>query len=647
LTKSGLERDLFSGVADERKLLKDEAEEPLVRLLNATPEKRAIASAIACAILLFLTGCQIPKLALPEKGAPLPADFNGKVSAENSAKLSIEEFFNDPVLVFTIEQALASNQELKVLNGDVTIAANEILSRRGEYLPFVSFRGEAGLDKHSLYTPLGAAEEQLLYPPGKHFPDPLPNFLLGLDIFWRLDIWRELRNARDAAAQRYFAAIERRNYFVTTLVADVAENYYELLALDNRLEILDRIIGLQEQNLRFSEANKRAARGTDLPVQRFQAEVRKNQSEKLIVRQAIIETENRINFLAGRFPQPVERQSVDFINLNLRALNVGVPSQLLLYRRDIQQAERELAAAGLDVRVARARFFPRLDISGTVGYEAFNPRYLFNPDALIAEIAAGLVQPLINKKAIQADYLSANARQLQSVYNYQRVVLNAFTEVVNSLSKVENYRQSVELKKQQLDALETSVDVAGRLFQSARIEYVDVLFAQRDLLDARTLLIETKQQQLSAVVSAYQALGGGAWLSGLPQNPAGLEIPAPQPPPIEVLPQPAQGNEDDQPEKLPPGGDTAGQPALDGMEIAPPRIRLGQSNMDAGQGSGSLTLRQPAAASPESAASGHYAIAAGNQRSEMTLYNLQSDDRLSGEGTANTDLPHAWTLRRK
>ena len=145
--------------------------------------------------------------------------------------------------------------------------------------------------------------------PGKHFPNPLPNFLVGVNLSWQLDIWRQLRNARDAAAQRYLAASERRNYFVTRLVAEIAENYYGLMALDKRLENLDRIIALQEQSLEIAKAKMEAARGTELAVQRFQAEVRKNQSEKLIVKQEIIEVENRINFLVGRFPQPVERMS--------------------------------------------------------------------------------------------------------------------------------------------------------------------------------------------------------------------------------------------------------------------------------------------------------------------------------------------------
>jgi outer membrane protein TolC len=120
------------------------------------------------------------------------------------------------------------------------------------------------------------------------------------------------------------------------------------------------------------------------------------------------------------------------------------------------------------------------------------------------------VAPLINKAAIKADYMTANARQLQAIYNYQRVILNAFTEVINRISKVENYRNIIAIKKQQLEALEASVESATKLFQNARAEYMDVLFAQRDFMEATMVLIETKRQQLSAVVNAYQALGGGS-----------------------------------------------------------------------------------------------------------------------------------------
>ena len=173
-----------------------------------------------------------------------------------------------------------------------------------------------------------------------------------------------------------------------------------------------------------------------MAVQRFQAEVRRNQSEKLIIKQDIVETENRVNFLVNRFPVVVERMSpAGFYDLTIHALSVGVPSQLLLNRPDIRQAERELEAAGLEVKVARARFFPSVSLRGSIGYEAFDFRYLFNPQSYFATAAGELVAPILNRKAIRANYLSANARQLEAVYNYQRVVLNAFTEVVNRITR--------------------------------------------------------------------------------------------------------------------------------------------------------------------------------------------------------------------
>ncbi|QEH31764.1 Cation efflux system protein CusC precursor [Aquisphaera giovannonii] len=480
---------------------------------NARPRKRAILIAVTCGFLFILPSCAIPRLRNPKPGPQLPADFNGAASPDNSSAIKVEDFFQDPRLTGLMHQAVLGNQELRILNEDVQIASNEILARQGQYLPFVWMGGDAGMNRFSRYTFEGAVEEQLNILPGHRFPNPLPNFSFGPTFFWTPDIWRQLHNAKDAAAMRYYALGEQRSFFVTRLVAELADSYYELLALDKRLEILDQTIALQEQSLRIARAKMEAARGSELAVQRFLAEVRRNQGEKLVVRQSIIEVENRINFLTGRYPQPVERTNTDILDVTLQRLSVGVPSELLRNRPDVREAERQLAAAGLDVKVARKRFLPAMTITSGVGYSSFNPSYLLlSPNAIVANAASNLLVPVINRKAIKADYFSANARQLQSVYNYQRVVLNAFTEVVNRLNRVENYRKSLELRQQQLTALEKSVDVAQKLFQFARADYVDVLFAQRDLRDGRVSFVEIKQQQLAAVVDTYQALGGGSYL---------------------------------------------------------------------------------------------------------------------------------------
>ncbi|HET6423583.1 MAG TPA: TolC family protein [Planctomycetaceae bacterium] len=486
---------------------------------------------VAAGFVLLVSGCRIPQLCGPDSSLVVPADYLGVTGAGNSGQISINEFFDDPALTQLLVEGLAQNQELKIRNQEIQIASNEILARRGAYLPFVSLGTRSGFERTSKFTPMGAAEEQLTAPGGRRFNDPLTNTRISADLVWHVDIWKQYRNAQAAAMQRYCEAIEARNYLITRIVAEIAENYYELAALDKRLVYLEQTIDIQQKSLEVAKAQKEAARGTELGVQRFLAEVRKNESQRLIIRQRIIETENRINFLVGRYPQAVERRAWDFIKLDSQILQVGVPAELLQNRRDIVAAEYEVAASGLDVQVAKANFYPKLDITASVGFEAFNPRYLFDPGAFIAGTAGELVAPLINKKAIQAEYMNANARQLQAIYAYQRTVLNAFTEVVNRMNKVENYRGSVTVKLEQVKALEQSVDVATNLFQGARpeVEYVDVLFAQRDLLEARIDMIETKQQQLSAIVNAYQALGGGYLFMEQVLGPDDISLPLPEP----------------------------------------------------------------------------------------------------------------------
>lgn len=486
------------------------------RFPDARSGVRPIAQSIACGILLLaLPACGIPPRREAEPPPPLPDSFVGVTSPTNSSDLGTAEFYQDPALLSLIDQAMMNNRELKILNEEVQLASTEILARSGAYLPFLTAGPTAGLERFSDRTLEGAAIDidPFVLNPDKFFKNPHAYYFIGTNFTWQIDIYRQLRNARDAAAQRYVAAIERRNAFLIGLVAEIAENYYRLMAFDKRLENLNQINTFLEQSLQVAEARKEAARDTELAVLRFEAELRRNQSELLVLSQNIIETENRINLLTYRFPQPVGRDSTNFFDLYINTVDVGVPSELLQNRPDIRQAERQLVAAGLDVQVAQAEFYPQLILDAGVGWESFNMAGLFSPTAVAGNLVAGFVGPLINRRAIKAEYLANNARQLQAIYDYQRTILEAFTEVVNRLTEVQNYSQSVEIRKQQLTSLESAVDVANQLFQFARTEYLDVLTAQRDLRDARTALIDTKELQLTAIIRAYQALGGGALLS--------------------------------------------------------------------------------------------------------------------------------------
>ena len=297
---------------------------------------------------------------------------------------------------------------------------------------------------------------------------------------------------------------------VTNLIAEIATSYYELLALDNQLAIIHQNIDIQNNALRIVRLQKEATKVTELAVRRFEAQVLNTQSLQYNIQQRIIETENRINFLVGRYPQTVARSSQDFGNLVPANIHTGLPSQLLANRPDIRQAEQELAANKLDVQVAKARFYPSLGISAGLGYQAFNPLYLLKtPQSLILSLAGDLTAPLVNKNAIKASYFNANAKQIQAVYNYERTLLNAYIEVANQMAKIGNLEKTYDTKSKEVQALTQSITISNNLFSSARADYMEVLLTQRDAIEARFDLVETKMQQMNAVVNIYRALGGG------------------------------------------------------------------------------------------------------------------------------------------
>ncbi|MEZ4904426.1 MAG: TolC family protein, partial [Spirosomataceae bacterium] len=153
---------------------------------------------------------------------------------------------------------------------------------------------------------------------------------------------------------------------------------------------------------------------------------------------------------------------------------------------------------------------PSLGLSASLGFKAFNPLFLGNvPYSLISSLAGDLVGPLINKNAIIATYQSANSKQIQAIYNYERTILNAYIEVSNQLSNIDNLEKNYTMKNNQVQALTKSTDISIKLFKSARADYMEVLLTQRDVLESRMELVETKMQQMNAVVNTYRALGGG------------------------------------------------------------------------------------------------------------------------------------------
>jgi multidrug efflux system outer membrane protein len=464
---------------------------------------------IPLGICLAVVSCT-PVIAPLAASKPVPESFDKSTDTVNISTTPWRTYFKDQNLVNLIDTALKNNQELMITLQEIEIAKNDIRVKKGLLLPSVGIGAGAGVEKVGRYTSQGAGDASTEIMPGKETPDPLGDFKLAAYAHWEVDIWKKLRNSKKAAVSRYLSTVEGKNFVITNLIAEVADSYYELLALDNQLDIVRQNIALQSNALEIVKIQKESARATELAVQKFQAEVMASKSMEFEILQNIKETENKVNFLLGQYPQEIKRDKSNFMSLMPSVINSGIPSQLLANRPDIKQAELELTAAKLDVKVARAEFYPSLDITAVIGLNAFKPSYLFTlPESLLYSLAGDLAAPLINRNAIKAEYSSANARQIQALYNYERTILNAYLEVSSQLSKISNIGKSYDLKSQQVAALNRSIDVAGDLFKSAKVDYFEVLMTQRDALESKLELIDTKKEQLNATVHVYRDLGGG------------------------------------------------------------------------------------------------------------------------------------------
>jgi NodT family efflux transporter outer membrane factor (OMF) lipoprotein len=438
----------------------------------------------------------------------VPEYYNQNQDTANVSTIQWRNYFNDVYLQALIDTALINNQELNIVLQEIEIRKNEILSRTGEYQPSVRLGVSSGVEKTGVFTRNGAVEEQLTIKDGEAFPKLLSDFSLSATASWEVDIWHKLRDAKDASLQNYLASIEGKNFLVTQLVAEIAETYYELIALDNYVKTINENVEIQRNALKSVKLQKESAKATQLAVNRFEAQLLKTTNRQYSVKQKITEKENLLNFLTGRFPMKIERSSL-FFEISIDSIRVGIPSQLLSNRPDVKQAEIELMASKLDVSVAKANFYPSLNIRGNMGFNAFNPAFLLNPESIIYNAVGDLMAPLINRKGIEAAYLTASSKQLQAVFNYEQTILNAFVDVQNQVAKIENYSKSYDTKSGEVAILEQSVNIANNLFTSARADYVEVLLTQEEVLEAKLEKIEAKSKLLEGKVNLYRSLGGG------------------------------------------------------------------------------------------------------------------------------------------
>jgi NodT family efflux transporter outer membrane factor (OMF) lipoprotein len=463
--------------------------------------------------ILFISSCKLAENRLNTTWRTVPDTYKVQKDTTNMALLTWQNHFIDSSLKDLINSALQSNLDLAIALQRIEMSRAQVRFAKGLPLPFVTGVASAGQRRFGKYTMDGIGNFDTNFSTNiddnQRIPEHLPDYYVGLQTVWEADIWQKLKHVKKSALARYLASIEGRNFVQTSLIAEIASIYYELLALDNELEIIQQTVGLQESALEIIKIQKQAGVANELAVQQFEALVLNSKSLEFEIRQLVVEAENRMNWLLGRFPQPIVRNKNTFFEAMPAQINTGIPTQLLRNRPDIRQAEYELIATGADVYAAQAAFYPSFTIVASIGFQTFQPKFLLSPASIAYNVLGGLAAPLLNRSALKARLGVAKASQLEALYQYQKSILTAYAEVANQLAKVENLGQIVALKDREVKVLTEAIETSSNLFRTGRATYLEVIFTQTNALQAKIGLAEVKKRQYQSMVEMYRALGGG------------------------------------------------------------------------------------------------------------------------------------------
>ncbi|MGY3088520.1 multidrug efflux system outer membrane protein [Hymenobacter sp. UYAg731] len=473
---------------------------------------------LALSLILLAAGCRVAAPTGPAASPATPKAFNQPTAPADTISVGRtpwRQFFQDPALAGLIDTALRQNLDLKVAVQRVEVFQAQYLARRGALFPSVSAVGTAGFDRYGKYTMTGIGNFDTNLSQNiadnQRVPTALtPDLFVGLRSSWEIDLWGKLRSRRKAAYLRVLGSEQGRNLIVTNLVANVARAYYELLTLDNQLAILVRNTRFQQDGLRLIRIQKQAGRVTELAVQQFAAQALRTESLAYETRQRITETETQLNQLLGRYPQAIRRGPALPSQSGLPTrLAAGLPATALLRRPDVRQAELQLRATSADVDAARAAFLPALTLTPYVGLNAFRANVLLDPGSVVYGAVAGLAGPILNRAQYRADFREAVANNYEGYYRYQQALQTGFREVVVGLQGLENFQSVVSLRTREVAQLTSAVATSNDLFVAGYATYLEVITAQRSVLEAELSLAETRQALLLQSVNLYRALGGG------------------------------------------------------------------------------------------------------------------------------------------
>ena len=462
--------------------------------------------------MVSIGACKAPSiLAVPELKT-IPKDYTVTTNIDSASIVNIKwnQFFTDKQLISLIDTALKNNLDVLTTLQEIEIAKNKIKFANGKFLPSITVGTSLSVEKVGRYTSQGAGDASTDIIPGNGVPDLLPNLSFGFQASWEADIWGKLKSTQKATALRYLSSEEGKKLVITNLIAEISNSYYELVAQKNQLEVVKQAIALQQKQLEIVKVQLETGVVTSLAVKQFEAQLYNTQNTEYNILQNIVETENKINLLLGRYPQKIN------VDLNASSqklpflIESGIPSQLLNNRPDIKQAELELQASNFDVKAARAEFYPSFNMGATLGFSAFKPSYLLRtPESMMYSLVNDITGPVVNKSAIKAAFNTANALQIEALYTYQKTIINGYMDVSNQLSNFQNLDKAYELKNNETSTLKEAVEISTDLFKYGKATYLEVLTAQKDALAAQLELIDFKKQQLQSLANVYKALGGG------------------------------------------------------------------------------------------------------------------------------------------
>ncbi|HJT74170.1 MAG TPA: efflux RND transporter permease subunit, partial [Chitinophaga sp.] len=477
-------------------------------------------AATPVAILLLITvlsGCYAPKKLETPEAPTMPAAYTDSTALADSssiAQLSYKQFFTDPLLQQLLDTALKNNTDMLLASQRLEITRAQLLAASRAWQPSVNVALSAGVDKYGDYTLNGVGNYDTNLSPNiddkRRIPDPTADFFVGLRSSWEIDLWGKMRSRKRAAYLRFLASEKGRQLVTTQLVSQVAGLYYQLMAVDYEQTVIRRNIQLQESALATVRIQQEAGRATLLAVQQFTAQLFNTRSLALELNKQTIELENQLNALLGRFPQTIKRDSSLMDSRLPDYARTGIPSSLLLRRPDIQQAELELQAAKADVQAARADFLPSLQLTPYAGFNAFKGSLLFNSASAAYGILGGLTAPVLNRKQLQSQYNITTATGMSAFYNYRQAVINGYQEVLTALGKMQNGQQAYELKQAEVQMLQDGVSTANDLYATGYATYLEVITAQKSVLEAELTLANSRKELFLGAIALYRSLGGGA-----------------------------------------------------------------------------------------------------------------------------------------